>query len=383
MEVTGFSGGYSDFRMMMELTTASAQEYGKIRAGSMTPAMAGEYLREGRLQIRTFSEVLRRFYPAADLQARLTAALTADNPSAAPASVSKNVRNWLSGRNTPSSRTEIFHIAFALSLTESEADYLLAFCTDCGIHSREGRDAVYAWFLRSGRSFREAEAFYATLPPAPRLTRLSPDDSTGEQITLQLRQAFAQVQTEEELRACYLGSLERFGELHLQAYHYFTRFMKKLMQPDAAWNGEKEAAYTLDQVMKKYLTLHMPCRKRRKAYSLTKRLIRAGWPSTTHLYDIYHRREDVSRKLLLLLYVVTENLVDEEYCEMHETYITMQERLDDHWYCLNAILADCGMALLDPRQPFDWLVLYALSADNEPMSARMEQTIDALFADET
>ena len=59
------------------------------------------------------------------------------------------------------------------------------------------------------------------------------------------------------------------------------------------------------------------------------------------------------RKLLLLLYVVTENTGDtgDPYRELDESYITLEERLEDHWWTLNAMLSDCGMAPLDLRKP--------------------------------
>ena len=40
------------------------------------------------------------------------------------------------------------------------------------------------------------------------------------------------------------------------------------------------------------------------------------------------------------------------------------------------------MPPLDPRNATDWLVLYAITADGDhPMSERMEQVIEALYAD--
>ena len=39
------------------------------------------------------------------------------------------------------------------------------------------------------------------------------------------------------------------------------------------------------------------------------------------------------------------------------------------------------MPLLDPRNATDWLVLYAITAEDEPMSERMEQVIDHIYSD--
>ena len=81
-----------------------------------------------------------------------------------------------------------------------------------------------------------------------------------------------------------------------------------------------------------------------------------------------------------LLYVITENAVDGEYRETDEDYMSARDRLDDHWWAINAILTDCGMPPLDPRNATDWLVLYAVTAAEESMSERMEQVIELLFS---
>ena len=40
-------------------------------------------------------------------------------------SVSRTVRNWLTGRSVPARREDVFRIAFALGLSEAQADRLL------------------------------------------------------------------------------------------------------------------------------------------------------------------------------------------------------------------------------------------------------------------
>ena len=63
--------------------------------------------------------------------------------------------------------------------------------------------------------------------------------------------------------------------------------------------------------------------------------------------------------------------------------MTIQERVEQHWWTLNAMLADFGMALLDPRNVTDWLILYAIGAagEEEPMSDRLEQVISLMYHD--
>lgn len=364
----------------IELTMLSETEYNRLSSHEMTPAMAAEYLWSGRIVLRTFHDTLQEFYPCADLSVRLTAAFRNDAPDGNPDTIAKNVRNWISGRSQPTSREDIFHIAFALSLSERQAGYLLGLCTDYAIHYRDGRETIYAWFLRTGKSYREARDFFASLPPAPRLHSLP--DNTGTHLTHDLQNEFLRVQTMDDLQSCYLRNLENFGILHLRAYTYFSKYLRQLIKPTPSVDGIQEPDYSMEEVMNRYLSLKMPFGKDRVGYSVIQKLIKRNWPNATALKNIRLRREDVPRKLLLLLYVITENVIDEEYYELDEEYISAQERLEDHWYCLNALLTDCGMPPLDPRNATDWLVLYAISSGGEePMSERMEQVIDALYAD--
>ena len=365
--------------MNIALTHTSEEELNRIISNNFTPAMAAEYLREERISLRNFGETLREIYPEPDLSSRLVAAFLAENPDVSPDSVQRRIRNWLSGNNQPSNREDIFRIAFALDLTEQQANYLLGLCTDYGIHYREGRDMIYSWFLRTDRGYSEAQEFFASLPPIPRFEQVPENPSTH--ITRELQNTFAHVQTLDELRECYLANLENFGMLHMRAYSYFKRYLDRLIHPASAFENAIDPDYSMEAVMDLYLSLKMPSERKRSGYTVTQKLIKQNWPNTTALKNIRNHKEDVSRKLLLLLYVITENVLDEEYCELDEEYITLQERVEDHWWTINAILTDCGMPLLDPRNAMDWLVLYAITATDEPMSERIEQVIEHIFAD--
>lgn len=365
--------------MEIHLTSRAAAEYDHLRFGSMTPTMAAEYLRDGCIELRTFSETLRELYPSPDLRSRLTARLQSYEGDAAPASVARKVQNWLDGRSQPIRREDLFQIAFALDLTESQAGLLLGQCTEYGIHYRDPRDVVYAWFLRNGGGYEEARAFYRSLPPVPRMEDYPEAD--GGHITREMQSVFLSAHTREELRQTFLDNIDSFGRLHVRAYRYFEKYMNQLTHPDNGWGGADEQDYSLEKVMEKYLTLHMPSGRSRARYTVIQKLLKRNWPNATALKNIRAHREDVPRKLLLLLYIITENVVDGDYSELDEDYLSLQDRLEDHWWVLNAILTDCGMPLLDPRSAMDWLVLYALTAgEDESMSDRMAQVIDHLFS---
>lgn len=361
-----------------ELTHIAAAEYDHIVYGQMTPAMAAAYLREERIVLRSFGETLRRMYPKEDILIRLTEFWQRVDRVTQPQSLTKKIRNWLAGKNQPSAREDYFRIAFALGLSEQQLAHLLGLCTDYGIHYRSRWEVVFAWFLRSGYGYWEAEAFYAELPPAP-------TNETGvglpPHVTHEMMDRFRMAQNTEALRACCVENAASFGSMHIRSYYYFDRYMAQLIHPTPSWDGISEPDYSIESVMNIYLSMQMPSGKKRTNYSLPQRLIKHNWPNTTTLKNIRSRVEDVPRKLLLLLYVVTENGGDDDYSEMDEEYLTLEERVEDHWWIINGMLADCGMAPLDPRNAFDWLVLYATASESEFMSDRLEQVIGLMYAD--
>lgn len=356
------------------LTRLSSDEYERLLSGEMTPSMAAAYLQGEHLVLRSFGEMLREFYPCEDIHFRLTTAFAVDSD---PASAGRKVSNWLSGKNHPTNREDLFRIAFALDLTENQANYLLGLCTGYGIHYRDGRDVIYAWFLRTGRGYADARDFYETLPPPPRYD-LPPNDPSTH-ITQMMRNAFLRAHTPAELRECYMDNLQDFGLLHTRAFSYFDRYMGQLIRPTSAFTHTLERDYSLETIMDLYFHLNMPSSRNRSGYTVAQKLIKNNWPNATTLKDIYARRKDVPRKLLLLLYIITENIVDQVYNEFDEDYTSDQARIEDHWLTINAILTDCGMPKLDLRNASDWLIMYAVTAVDTTMSEKLEQTIEYMF----
>ncbi len=364
---------------MPELTVASAAEYDKILHRKMTPAIAAKYLREGRIVLRTFGDVLREVYPSPDILSRLTD-FFADS-SSSRASAQRKVRNWIEDKHPPQSRGDVFKIAFALGLDEASLNHLLGMCGDYGIQYRDGRELVFAWHLRHGMSYSEASEFYASLPP---WQDAEPAKNVTSQITQQLQFLSLQAVTQEQLRAMYISNLSKFGKMHLRAYFYFDKFFNILINPSDG-GPVREETYSAETVMDVYLSMHMPSGKNFGSYTLIQKLIKKNWPNATSLKNIRNRKEDVSRKLLLLLYVVTENegMVEDKY-DFFDDALTLEQRVEDHWYSINAMLNDCGMTPLDPRNAFDWLILYAVSTTDEdaPMSDRLAEVIKYMFDDE-
>ena len=360
--------------------------------GGMTPHMAASYLREAGITTRSFSETLQTMYPHDDLVERLVRFYVISGTGANEQSLARRFENWMRDRNRPTNREDIFKIAFALELNESQLDYLLGLTTGYCIQYRDGYELVLAWFLRKGYGYREALEFHASLPTYEPHETMSPAMYTHE--TRRLKVGLANIRTLDDLHGFYLLNMHCFGTQHLRGHIIFERFLSQLIKPTSPFAPD-ESAYSIERIMQEYLSMHMPTTRKRKSLTLVQRLIKKEWPNATTIKTVRNHTKDVPRKLLILLYVITENcgiaennpalvtvpgFVDEP---VPNSLPAIEQQTSDHWWTLNAILHDCGMAALDPRNAFDWLVLYAISVeDDEPMSERMEQVIDELFARE-
>ena len=293
-----------------------------------------------------------------------------------PKSTVRRVRNWEQGKNAPTSREDLFRIAFAMELDEEQTSGLLGLCTDYGIHYRNGRELTYAYCLRRGLNYEQASDLYASLPDPSRSNRSMPGKGPFSD-TQQIVSAFSSVHDDQEFIRLYEEYLDSFGTLHQRAWDYFDRFFQVLATPD-----RDEERYSIEKAAQTYLSLHMPSGSRRREFTLIQRMIKQGWPNATKLKNICARREDVPRKLLLLLYLITENVLDDAYDELDESYLSSEELFEEHWWRVNLMLRDCGMPTLDPRNAYDWLVLYSLNSgagQDEAMAERMEAVITALF----
>ncbi len=345
--------------------------------GSMTPSMAATYLRSSHVTTRSFADTLRAMYPHDDLVERLIRFYVIIGAGVNERSLARRFRNWMSDRSHPTYREDLFRVAFALRLTEAQLDYLLGLATSYCIQYRDGRELVLAWFLRNGYGYQEALEFHASLPSyAPQEMAVT---GMHTHVTREIQTELVGIRTLDELHEYYLLNMHNFGSQHLRSYFYFERYLAQLVKPTPSVMAN-ESAYSIERVMQEYLSMRVPSTRRRDGLTLAQRFIKSGWPNATTIKDVRNHVIDVPRKLLLLLYVVTENCGILDDGQHLDEYMTLENRVEDHWWTLNAILNDCGMAAIDPRNAFDWLVLYAIAADtDEPMSERMEQVIGALF----
>lgn len=355
---------------MRKMSNLSLSEWNHLREQSLAPAEAVAYL-YADLPSRSFAETLTRLHPGAGLRERLTAILAQSGVAAE--SADRTVRNWLAGKSVPAERETLFRVAFGLQLSVADANRLLCAASDYGIHARDPEEVVYLFALLTGQSFADAQALKAqcaTLRGTGAPSDLSTQLLGGQVATLRDNAEFVQ---------WYAAHAEDFSQLHNAAYEAFMECLHTLL-------GDGED-FSLEYIASTCLRFRnaMPLDRSVSQLDGMQRLLKHYWPSTTTIKQMKNRRIDVSRKALLLLFILCEGETDiNEYSALDEPYITPAERLEAHAFTADEMLARCGMGTLDPRGPFDWLVMYCMCHDvDEGMSERMEQIIRCFFGSET
>lgn len=329
--------------------------------------------------MRTFRENLEELCKDRDVEAELIAGMLAyaeeekqrTGVVLQPDSIRRKVRNWMQNKNIPTDREEVFRICFILKLSLEQSERLLARLTDQGIHYRSGKEVIYAYCLKYGISYT------AAVKTVEQMTGEKDNrDNYAEPVTRIMKLEFQNVKTEEDLFAFILKNRERMGDCHNTAYSYFCRMLSCLQGE----NLPGEEVYSLEYVTDTYLRLNMPTERKITDYSNIQKIVKKYWPGPTSIKMMKNRSESVNRKVLLLLYLVTGGVIGEEYSELDEAYISARDFLGMHCDRLNQMLTACGMNLMDPRNVFDYLILYCIRPEDEVfMSDRMEALITELF----
>ena len=258
--------------------------------------------------------MLKGVYPGEDLRERLVEALTGAGISRE--SADRTARNWLSGDSTPSDRVSIYRVAFGLKLEVEATNRLLCAATDYGIHARDPAEVAYLFALRTGRDFAEATRLIE------RCSALLGEQRGGGPSTQMLGAQVRELTTDEEFISWYAAHAGEFSLLHEAAYDLFMQALRQLI-------GEGDD-FSLDYVCNVLLQFRktVPQGRERKNISELERVLRRLWPNATAIRKMKERKIDVSRKALLLLYVLCDGVMDETaYDPLDEAYVPPRVRL--------------------------------------------------------
>lgn len=360
------------------LTALSQGEVQNIYNKNMSADEVYCYLNNG-ICVRTFCETLNDFYNGEDLKERLIAGLCELDKAAKRESVARKVRDWLNSKYESNDREDLIKICFALGFDEVKSQAFLTLTTDGGFHLRNPRELAFLYSLRVGKSYQEAISLIDGL----RLLEKNTNSSNKLVLTKTVADSFRNVYDDKTFNEFYEENYAALGELHNTAYNRFLHFLGILVRPDAPLYTVDEEKYSLKKIVEEYLRMNVPLGRETADLTILQKTVRRFWPNTSSLTKMHNREEDVTRRILLLLYLVTDGAITED--DVYNSYpeyddLTDLQRFDLHYWRLKAMLYDCGMSNIDPRNSFDWLILYCLKASpEEAMSERMQAVLDFIF----
>lgn len=360
---------------MEKMTEISAKQWDFITSENLTASEAVDFLKNG-MQIRTFHGNLAEISGNAAYEKQLVEGLyqiksELEEQIVQLDSLKRKVRNWVNGKNLPSDREEAFQICFAMGFDLEQTEKLLTRLTEQGIHYRNGREAIFAYCLKYKRSYQDALRMVEQF-----VNRGQAKGGYQDPATQMIKDAFEEVKGEEDFFSFLLNYRMQMGDSHNTAYTYFEKMLALL----SGENMEEEEKYSMEYIADEYLRLSVPLDKKTSGYSNVQKIVKKYWPGARNIKAMKSRGEDVNRKTLLLLYIVTGGMLSEEYSELDEEYLDAAEFLEMHVKQMNRMLRDCGLSRIDPRNMFDYLVLYCLRPEDELfMSERMEALMTELF----
>ena len=357
--------------MARRMTDLSYQLFIQAQSGSMTAAEAVEYL-EKYAKIRTLSEKLAMFYDGDDLKKTLMEGLVANHPDKSKETLRKTVNNWLSGKSKDIGEEYAISLCFILRLSLENADHLYSLVTGMPFHWRNPNMIAYLYALQKGMDYASARNLSDRLKGA---LPVLDGEYVEAAYTPAIRREISMLRNEEELVSYAKAELHRLGMYHNTAYDLFMRMMDQLANPTFSYDVPQEQGLSVKQILQDYLYEgHID---KQGIAGEIQRLVAEQWPDEPVISKMKSRKMDVSRKVMILLFLATdEGLIVDEL----EEKATTEERFEDLYSRLDAMLIRCSFASLDPRVPFDWLVLYCIYANNmEEVDQRMRVLFDEMF----
>lgn len=359
------------------MTEVSSRHWDFITQENLTAKEAVDFLMNG-MKFRTFRDNLEFYDQGADLEKRLLigmyecALLYEEHPEAVKQdSIRRKIQNWMNDKNLPSNREEAFQICFSLELDEIRADCLLKRLLDQGIHYRDSREMIYAYCLKYHLGYGQALELVADFK-----NRGGMSGNRCEPMTQIFRSKFQGIRAKEDLIGFMLNHMQDMGKHRNTAYEYFCKMLSLLA-------GEGDEVFSMEFIADSCLRMNIPADRKTSGYSTVQKMIRKYWPGARSIKAMKSRAEEVNRKTLLLLYLVSGGIWENGYSELDEEYIGPAEFLEAHCRRMNQMLTECGMGKIDPRNAFDYLVLFSLRPENDQfMSDRMTEIVSEIFGEE-
>lgn len=373
---------------MEAMTELTSMMYDRA-IGVQSVEEAQKILRESG-QFRTLGDILKSFSGCENPKPLLVEGLMKNNPEANRESMNRKVSNWLNGKNSAISKEDAFILCQILRLPLDKADAFLKMVTGEGIHWRDPEEIIWGYAIFRGLDYAQTEALLRQFRAGKKQT-IPASASNPESFTSDVRRKLGPMlyASPEELLEHLFREENNLGSFHNTAYHLFKKYMELLETAGKADKDSAEAKMTSREILEIYLFRQLvPVAKRsdkkeRDAFSDVQRSIRMNWPSEATISKMKTRELDVTRKVLILLFLATDGSETEfQELDEDEDILTRDEIFQNIHTRLNRMLQACGFQLLDPRSPFDWMVLYCICVDDLwDVDTRLKDMLAATFPD--
>lgn len=394
---------------MTKLTRRAFHE-ATVKLNSIDDAVA---FLENDLITRSVKSILEKFANGKDqkmLQKDLVDGLLIDHPDMKKDSVERRVRGWLNPNSLHSIKKEdAIEISFILHLDLEKADEFVAMISEEKLHWRSVDEIVFIYGLTHGLSYKECVDFLnqpKIQEVISKIQNLDPQEEIDEDsYTEFVKHDISKLNTVEELTEYLQDNYKRLGCLHNTAYNMFMEMIAKLESPEPDGFDEEGflEKYTIRDILDEYLykdivltAKQMAVKAKKKAktaekekslskenqYTLTiiQKKVADSWPDEVSISRMKNRKADVTRKALILLFLATDGDYAaynyDEYLEEDEK----EEMFEDILGRLNDMLFFSGYSSVDPRNPFDWLILYGIYVEDLfDIDPKMEAILSKLF----
>lgn len=341
---------------------------------------------------RTFREILMAADPLhreeEALRACLIDSLAAMHPQVQRDSHRRKVSNWFSGTDRPRDKDLAFDLCMILGLKLPEANRLIMRICEESIHWRDPRDIVRAYAIVHHLTWDQTQALLAQAQAqlSQALGTGTPQPASKPVMTSAVRQDVLDYlqESEEALLAYLTQNAAVWGAFHNRAHAYFHTCLSLLRtggsEPSAAQDRKKRSRsespaedaqdrLTADVILDAYFFRSLV--QHAGPMTQVQKSVRSFWPDKTKLSLISTGGADVSRKALIFLHLAT--CAEPEESGRAQTFRLMLKTL-------NLMLHQCGYQPLDPRNPFDWMIIFCLCVhDPDSRDERIQGVLRGLF----
>lgn len=388
--------------MQNPMTAISQRIYEEATSG-LTVQEAAAFL-EKEAKIRTFKEKLEQFSQGSNLRTVLVEGLMHNHPELSKDSVERRVRGWLqTGSSRSVRKNDAIELCFILNLSVEEADAFVALVSEEGLHWRSPDEIVYIYALKQRMDYLEALNLNEEMQKY--LTEVRETKSLAENsFTPVIRSEVTALCSKEELADYLADAASRLGRYHNNAYRLFMDMLYTLEHPQFYETVESAEVFqkerlTIREILKEYMfegnvlyakEIVRAGKKRssqsshedRLVFSIIQEKVSESWPDETTISKMKSRKADVTRKALILLFLATDTGFTQEDEEDFEYELSTDEIFEDLYQRLNDMLLQCGFQVLDPRSPFDWLVLYCICVEDMfDIDIRMKAIFKEMFGE--